>query len=164
MRNYVLGVIMTIEIYIDIAVAIIAGIALLVSYFSYKESKKMRLESGRAFLTIELLQTKEGLYALLSNIGNTCAYDMTISLSDCFTNGFKNLNIIRPGYSYRFLLLKGQDISAYPEEIKFELIYNDCYSPKHGIRKAFSFKIIDSLKFDISYNHDFDCYDITKSF
>lgn len=148
----------------DIIAVIIAGIALIISYLSYLESKKNRLEYGRAFLAMELLQTKTGLYAIISNIGNTYAYDMKVTSPSCFTNGFDNLETIRPGYTYRFLVMNGQDVSNYPEEVSFLVTYRDYYSSKHVTKKEFCFKLVDHLKFNVTYNQEFQCYDITKSF
>lgn len=149
---------------IDSIAVIIAGAALIISFFSYRENKKTRLEQGRAFLTMELLQTKEGLYAILSNIGNTYAYDMKVAMPPCFTNGFENLDILRPGYTYRFLIMSGQDISSYPEKVKFSITYRDYYSSKHAEEKDFHFKLVNYLKFHVTYNQDFQCYDIAKLF
>lgn len=149
---------------IDVIAVMIAGAALLVSYLGYRESKKTRSEYGRAFLTMEFLQTKEGLYAILSNIGNTHAYDMKVTMTSYFTNGFENLHILRPEHTYRFLIMGGQDVSCYPEEVVFLITYRDYYSPKHDIKKEFHFRLVDCLKFHVTYNQDFQCYDITKSF
>lgn len=46
--------------YIDLAAVIVSVIALLVSYFSYKETKRARIELGQAFLSMELIQNSEG--------------------------------------------------------------------------------------------------------
>ena len=150
--------------YIDLAAAIVSVIALIISYFSYKESKRTRVELGRVTLSMELIQTSEGLYVLLHNLGNTYAYDVTVSVTQDFVNGFENLTILQPCSNYRFLLLNNQNISAYPEKIVFTIKYHDYYSPKYFVTKEFQFKVINYLKYDIHYNKDFNCYDIKKSF
>lgn len=155
---------MNIKSYMELATVMVSVIALFISHLSLKESKKARIELGRAFLSMELIQTPEGLYAMLRNIGNTYAYDTKVTVSADFVNGFENLSIIQPGCTYRFLLLNNQNISDYPEMITFTVSYHDYYSPKYYIEKVFKFKIIDYLKHDISYNKDFNCYDIKKSF
>ena len=81
--------------YIDLAAVIVSVIALLVSYFSYKETKRARIELGQAFLSMELIQNSEGVYALLHNLGNTYAYDVKVSVTKEFVNGFENLNILQ---------------------------------------------------------------------
>lgn len=164
MRTHVLGVVMNNHFYIEIGTLLISLLSLGVSIFSFKESKKARIELGQAFLSMELIQTSEGLYSILRNIGNTYAYDVKITVSKDFVNGFKNLSIIQPDSTYRFLLLNNQNISDYPEVIKFTIKYHDYYSPKNFIDKVFEFQIIDYLKYDVTYNKDFDCYDIKKSF
>lgn len=152
------------QFYTELATIIISVIALLISYFSFKESKRARIELGRAFLSMELIQTNDGLYVLLHNIGNTYAYDVKVTVSENFVNGFENLSIIQPSSTYRFLLLSNQNISDYPETITFIVKYHDYYSSKYFIEKIFEFKIIDYLKYDMSYNKDINCYDIKKSF
>ena len=147
--------------YIDLAAVIVSVIALLVSYFSYKETKRARIELGQAFLSMELIQNSEGVYVLLHNLGNTYAYDVKVSVTKEFVNGFENLNILQPGSNYRFLLLNNQNISEYPEIITFTVMY---YSQRHFIKKEYKFKLVDYLKYDINYNRDFNCYDIKKSF
>ena len=164
MRNYVLGVIMNNHSYTEIISIMVSIIALFVSYFSFKESKKSRIELGQAFLSMNLFQTSEGLYVMLSNIGKTYAYDVKVISSENFVNGFENLTVIQPDSVYRFLLLHPQNISDYPETITFTIQYHDYYSPKRFIQKVFEFKIIDFLKYDVEYNKDFNCYDIRKSF
>lgn len=150
--------------YIDLAAVIVSVIALLVSYFSYKETKRARIELGQAFLSMELIQNSEGVYVLLHNLGNTYAYDVKVSVTTEFVNGFENLNILQPGSNYRFLLLNNQNISEYPEIITFTVMYHDYYSKRHFIKKEYKFKLVDYLKYDINYNKDFNCYDIKKSF
>lgn len=150
--------------YIDLAAVIVSVIALLVSYFSYKETKRARIELGQAFLSMELIQNSEGVYVLLHNLGNTYAYDVKVSVTKEFVNGFENLNILQPGSNYRFLLLNNQNISEYPEIITFTVMYHDYYSQRHFIKKEYKFKLVDYLKYDINYNRDLNCYDIKKSF
>lgn len=152
------------QFYIDLSAVIVSVIALLISYYSYKESKRARIELGRAFLSIELIQNSEGLYVLLHNLGNTYAYDVKISVTEEFVNGFENLTILQPGNSYRFLLLNTPKIFDYPEIIVFTVKYHDYYSPNRYITKEFKFNLVDCLKYDINYNKDFNCYDIKKSF
>ena len=150
--------------YIELAAVIIALFALIISYLSLRESRKARKELGQAFLSMQLVQTTEGLYVVLNNIGNTYAYDVKITNSENFVNGFENLSNIQPGFAYRCLLLNSSNISGYPEKIIFRVQYHDYYSPKHFIKKKFEFKIIDFLKYNTLYNKDFNCYDIQKSF
>lgn len=155
---------MDIQSYMEFGTLIISLIALIISYFSFKESKKARIELGRAFLSMDLIQTSDGLYSILCNVGNTYAYDVEVTVSDHFVNGFKNLSVVQPSRTYRFLLLNGQNISDYPEIITFTVKYHDYYSQKRSIKKVFKFKIIDYLKYDMRYSKDFDCYDIEKTF
>lgn len=168
MRNYVLGIIMSnqfnTELVINITSILVSTIALLVSYFSFKENKKARIEMGQAFLSMDIIQTSEGLYAMLRNIGKAYAYDVNVITSANFVNGFENLSTIQPDTVYRFLLLHPQNISDYPEIIKFTVQYHDYYSTTCLIEKNFEFKIIDFLKYDMEYNQNFNCYDIRKSF
>lgn len=152
------------QLYIDSAAVVVAVFALFISYFSLKESKRARRELGQAFLSMQLLQTTEGLYVTLNNIGNTYAYDVTVTTSENFVNGFEKLSIVQPNHTYRFLLLNNQNIYNYPEKIVFKVQYHDYYSPKIFIEKIFEFKIIDCLKYNINYNKDFNCYDINKAF
>ncbi len=152
------------QYYIEIISTMVSVVALLVSYFSFKESKKARIELGQAFLSMNLIQTQEGLYVLLRNIGKTYAYDVKVSSSENFVNGFENLTIIQPDSVYRFLLLHPQNLSDYPEQITFTIQYHDYYSPKNFINKIFKFKIIDYLKYDTEYNTELNCYDIKKTF
>ncbi len=168
MRNYVLGVIVNnqfnTELAINITSILVSAIALLVSYFSLKESKKARIEIGQAFLSMDLIQTSEGLYAMLRNIGKSCAYDVNVITSANFVNGFENLSTIQPNSVYRFLLLHPQNVSNYPEIITFTVQYHDYYSTECLVKKIFKFKIIDYLKYDMEYNKNYNCYDIKKSF
>lgn len=164
MRSHVLGVTMDNQFYIELLALIVSVIALFISYFNFKENEKSRIELGSAFLSMELIQTFEGLYVILRNIGNTYAYDVKVDVSADFVNGFENLSIIQPDSTYRFLLLSPQNIADYSEIITFTINYHDYYSPKQFIEKKFKFKVIDFLKYDISYNKDFNCYDIKKSF
>lgn len=152
------------QFYMDLATIIVSVVALLVSYFSLLESKKARIELGRAFLSMNLVQTSEGLYVMLHNIGNSYAYDVNVTVSKDFVNGFENLSTIQPGDVYRYLLLHPQNVSDYPEIIRITIQYHDYYSSIRLIEKNFEFKIIDFLKFDMKYNKDFNCYDIKKSF
>lgn len=119
---------------------------------------------GQAFLSMDLVQTSEGLYAMLRNIGRSCAYDVNVITSANFVNGFENLSTIQPDSVYRFLLLHPQNVSDYPEIITFTIQYHDYYSTKCLIKKIFEFKIIEFLKYDMEYNENFNCYDIRKSF
>ena len=119
---------------------------------------------GQAFLSMELIQNSEGVYVLLHNLGNTYAYDVKVSVTTEFVNGFENLNILQPGSNYRFLILNNQKISEYPEIITFTVMYHDYYSKRHFIKKEYKFKLVDYLKYDINYNRDLNCYDIKKSF
>lgn len=148
----------------EIVSILVSIIALLVSYFSLKESKKARIEMGQAFLSMDLVQTSEGLYAMLRNIGRSCAYDVNVITSANFVNGFENLSTIQPDSVYRFLLLHPQNVSDYPEIITFTIQYHDYYSTKCLIKKILEFKIIEFLKYDMEYNENFNCYDIRKSF
>lgn len=150
--------------YIELAAVIVSIIALFVSYFSYKETKRARIELGRAFLSMELIQNSEGLYVLLHNLGNTYAYDVKVSVNEDFVNGFENLKLLQPRSKYRFLLLSNQNISEYPEIIIFTVKYHDYYSQNYFVKKEYKFQLVDYLKYDISYNKDFNCYDIKKSF
>lgn len=143
---------------------LISIIALVVSYFSLKESKKARIESSQAFLSMDLIQTSEGLYAMLRNIGKSYAYDVNVFVSANFVNGFENLSTIQPDSVYRFMLLQPQNISNYPETVTFTVQYHDYYSPKRLVEKSFKFKIINFLKYNIKYNNNLNCYDIKKSF
>lgn len=152
------------QFYIELAAVIVSVIALLISFLSFKESKRARIELGQAYLSMELIHTSEGLYAMLRNIGNTYAYDVKVSASQDFLNGFENLSIIQPDHLYRFLLLNRQNVSLYPESVVFTIKYHDYYSQKHYIIKEFKFKIMDYLKYDVEYNKDFNCYNIKKSF
>lgn len=152
------------QFYIDFAVVIISIVALLVSYFSYKETKKARIELGQAYLSMELFQNSDGLYVLIHNVGNTYAYDVNVSVTEEFVNGFENLKILQPGSNYRFLLLNNQNISSYPEVITFKIKYHEYYSQRRYVKNEYKFKLIDYLKYEINYNKDFNCYDIKKSF
>lgn len=152
------------EAHLDFISISIAGVALIVSVLCYFENRKTRIEHGRAYLTVELMQTNTKLYLILSNIGNTFAYDMEIKMSEHFVNVFQNLKSIRPGCSYRYCLLDNNDIGTYPEVIEVVIKYHDYYTPKHIIKKRFSFKIIDYVKFDVVCNQEYSCYDISKSF
>lgn len=164
MRNHVLGVAMDIVTHIELATLIVSVIALFISYVSLKESEKARIESGRAFLSMELIQVSEKLYVILRNIGNTYAYDVEVIATADFVNCFESLSTIQPGSTYGFLLLNSQSVSHYPETITFKIKYHDCYAPKHFIQKEFTFNIIDYIKYDVTYNKEFDYYDIKKSF
>lgn len=159
-----MGVIVNNQFNTEIVSILVSIIALLVSYFSLKESKKARIEMGQAFLSMDLVQTSEGLYAMLRNIGRSCAYDVNVITSANFVNGFENLSTIQPDSVYRFLLLHPQNVSDYPEIITFTIQYHDYYSTKCLIKKIFEFKIIEFLKYDMEYNENFNCYDIRKSF
>ena len=140
--------------YIDMAVAVISVFALFVSYFSYKESRKARIEFGQSFLSINLIQISGELYAVLRNIGNTYAYDLEINVSDNFVNGFESLSILQPNTAYGFLLLNAHNVSQ----------YHYYYSQKKFIEKKFAFKLVDYLRYDMHYNTEFQYYDIKKSF
>lgn len=150
--------------YIDMAVAVISVFALFVSYFSYKESRKARIEFGQSFLSINLIQISGELYAVLRNIGNTYAYDLEINVSDNFVNGFESLSILQPNTAYGFLLLNAHNVSQYPEKVVFKIKYHDYYSQKKFIEKKFAFKLVDYLRYDMHYNTEFQYYDIKKSF
>lgn len=152
------------ELTTKIVSILISIIALFVSYFSLKESKKARIESSQAFLSMDIVQTSEGLYAVLRNIGKSCAYDVNVFVSANFVNGFENLSTIQPNSVYRFMLLQPQNVSNYPEIVTFTVQYHDYYSQKRLIEKSFKFKIINFLKYDIEYNNNLNCYDIKKSF
>lgn len=155
---------LNIELTTKIVSILISIIALFVSYFSLKESKKARIESSQAFLSMDLIQTSEGLYAMLRNIGKSCAYDVNIFVSANFVNGFENLSTIQPDKVYRFMLLHPQNVSDYPETVTFTVQYHDYYSQKHLVEKSFTFKIINFLKYNMEYNNNLNCYDIKKSF
>lgn len=150
--------------YLDIISILVAGVALIVSVLCYFENRKTRIEHGRAYLTAEIMQINSKLYLVLSNVGNTFAYDMEIKMSDAFVNVFENLKTIRPGCSYRYCLLDNNDISTYPDIIEIIIKYHDYYSPTFAIEKTYSFKLIEYLKFDVIYDQKYSCYDIKKSF
>lgn len=152
------------KVYLDFISISIAGVALIVSVLCYFENRKTRIEHGSAYLTVELMQINSKLYLILSNIGNTFAYDMQIKISAPFVNVFQNLKSIRPGCSYRYCLLDNNDISTYPEVIEIVIEYHDYYTPKRIIKKTFSFRLFDYLKFDVICNQEYSCYDISKSF
>lgn len=152
------------DISLDFISVIIAGMALIVSVLCFFENRKTRVEHGCAYLAMELMQIDSKLYLILSNIGNTFAYDMEVKMSDSFVNVFENLKIICPGCSYRYCLLNNNDISTYPDNIKIVIKYHDYYSPKCMIKREFSFNLIDYLKYDVVCSQTYSCYDITKSF
>lgn len=155
---------MDIDLVTRIISIFVSVIALFISVFSLRDSKKARKELGQAFLSMDLIQTADGLYAMLRNIGKSYAYDVNVLVSPNFVNGFENLSTIQPNNVYRFLLLHPLNISNYPDIVKFTIQYHDYYSPKCLIEKSFEFKIMDCLKFNMEYNKNFNCYDIKKFF
>lgn len=147
----------------DIFSVVIAGLALIVSVLSYIENRKTRIDYGKAHITVELMQINSKLYLVISNIGNTFAYDMQVVMPSPFVNVFQNLKTIRPGCSYRYCVLDNSDMSTYPDVLEIVINYHDRYS-KRLVKKVFSFTLRDFLKMDIAYNQEYSCYDISKSF
>lgn len=143
---------------------LIAAFALIVSIFAYIENRKSRIENGQAYILFELFQVESKVYIVISNIGNTFAYNVNINISEPFINVFDNLNTIRPNCSYRYCLLDKAEIASYPETVTISISYNDFYSSRHAIKKRYSFCLIDYLKFNIEYNQKDSCFDIKKSF
>ena len=160
MRNYVLGMIIDNKETIAIIISIFSFI---ISIFSLKESKMSRIESGRAFLSINLIQVSGKIYAILQNIGNTYAYDIEVKNTKNFVNGFEKLSILQPGDKYGFLLINSSELAQYPEIIIFDIKYHDYYSNQDFIKKHFEFDLSDYVKYNIRYNDEFDYYDIQKS-
>lgn len=152
------------DLNIKVSSELIAGIAMFISFFSYLESRKSRREQGQAFLFIDLMQVESRLYVVVKNIGNTFAYNVEITVSEPFVNRFSNLRLIQPGTLYRYDLLDSQEAGAYPTEVMFSINYLDRYSKRKVIRKTFRFKLVDYLKYDISYNNVFGVYDISKTY
>lgn len=143
---------------------IIAVFALLVSALGYWESRRIRIEQGRSYLSAEIFQIDSKIYVMLSNIGNTFAYNLQVNIPDSFVNPFQNLKVIRPKCSYRYHLLDRDEIASYPEIVTITITYNDYYSKKKTIKKEFEFHLEDYLKANIDYDPKFDCFDIKKSF
>ncbi len=140
----------------------IAAIALMISLFSYFEARRTRIECGRAYLIIELMQIDSKLYILLSNIGNTYAYDLEIIMDDKYINNFAHLDTIRPSCSYRYCLLNSSDVCVYPDTLNVTLKYRDCYNSLFKNKKLFVFNVIEYLKFDMVNNTEYACYDINN--
>lgn len=142
----------------------ISAIALLVSFLSFWESRKTRIQQGQAFLTIELIQNKNTIFVLMKNIGNTFAYNIKISVTEPYPNYFENLKSISPNTCYRYALINNLEIADYPEEIKFILEYNDIYSAIKTKKVYFGFNLINHLKYRVSYSRESGCYEIDKAF
>lgn len=142
----------------------IAGGALIISLLCYFENRRIRIEHGEAYLIAELMQIDSKLYIMISNIGNSFAHNLQISMSEPFVNVFENIKTIRPGCSYRYCLLDNNNISTYSEIIEIVIKYQDYYTSMNTKEKIFSYNLTDYLKFDIMYNQHLSCYDISKSF
>lgn len=84
MRDYVLGIIVNNTGLIPIIISIISAV---IAFSSWRESRMIRIESGRAFLSISLIQMSGKIYAILQNIGTTYAYDIEVKNTDNFVNG-----------------------------------------------------------------------------
>lgn len=148
----------------NLIVALTSILALIISILCYYDNRKARIEQGRAYISVELMRNNSKLYLVLSNIGNTYAYDMEISISKPFVNLFQDLKTIRPECVYRYCLLDNVKMSDYPTSIEVMVSYHDSYSSKIAKKKKFTFNLLDCSKYDIIYNQDFSCYDISKSF
>lgn len=146
---------------------ILVGCSLIVSIvsaiFSAILSWKVSKKSGQTLLNIELMLTSEGLYAVLSNVGNAYAYDVKINVSENFVNGFEYLTLIQPHYTYRYLLLSDTNqLSLYPEKVCFSIQYKDSYTRKQAKTYQNDFCLLDHLKYKMSYNQMFNSYDLSK--
>ena len=161
MRDYVLGIIVNNTGLIPIIISIISAV---IAFSSWRESRMIRIESGRAFLSISLIQMSGKIYAILQNIGTTYAYDIEVKNTDNFVNGFEKISILQPGDKYGFLLIISSELSQYPEIVSFNVKYHDYYSKKHFIKKIFDFNLSDYVKYNIQYNDEFLYYDIKKNF
>ncbi len=142
----------------------IAFLAFFISVLGYFESRKIRIEQGRAYISAELVQIDSKIYLMLSNIGNTFAYNLQVNIPDAFVNPFQNLKVIRPKCSYRYHLLDRDEMASYPEIVTITISYNDYYATKKAIKRKLEFHLTDYIKADIDYDAKFDCYDIRKSF
>ena len=140
----------------------IAAVALLVSLLAYCLNRKLRKEQGQALLFVDLMQIDAKIYAVITNIGKTFAYDVTITVSAPFANRFSNLKLIQPGVTYRYLLLDSTDTADYPESLTFKILYHDYYSKRKLACQSNHFKLLDYLKYDVSYHRDYDVYEINK--
>lgn len=142
----------------------IAGLAMVISFFSYCESRKLRKEQGQAFLFADIMQMDSTLYVIVCNIGETFAYDVRITVEEPFVNRFSNLRLLQPGISYRYSLLNSHDFSEYPAELKLTISYHDRYARWKTVKKGFQFNLVDYLKYDVSFDNMHDIYDISKSY
>lgn len=143
---------------------IISSIAMIISFFTYRLNVKLRKEHGQAFIFIDIVQIESKLYVSVNNAGNTFAHDVKITASEPFVNRFSNLRLIQPNTVYRYPLLESQNTSDYPAEVTFSISYLDRYSKKRATQKVYSFKLLDYLKYDVSYNSEVGAYDISKTY
>ena len=143
---------------------IISACALFISYKSWRENRKNRIEVGRAFISMSLMQIDGKLFVMLQNIGKTYAYDVKITTSIDFVNGFETLSVIQPGIAYGYLLMDTVNVSQYPDKIQFDVKYHDYYSSKKYVNKNFALNILDTIKYDMYFNKTFNYYEIKKTF
>lgn len=150
--------------YIDVVSACIAAAAMVISFFTLWENKKLRQEQGQARIFVEVMQMDLVLYLVLHNIGGTYANDVNITVSEPFVNRFSNLSIIPPGTTYRYSLLDAHDINLYPAELHVTVSYHDRYRLKKTEKKSFKFKLVNYMQYDLAFNEKLKVYEIHKTY
>lgn len=150
--------------YIDIVSVCIAAAAMVISFFTLWENKKLRQEQGQARIFVEVMQMNFVLYLVIHNIGGTYANNVNITVSEPFVNRFSSLSIIPPGATYRYSLLDAHDINLYPAELHVAVSYHDRYRLKKAKKKSFKFKLINCMQYDLSFNEELKVYEISKTY
>ena len=153
---------MGIEIKIDIISIIVSILALIIAYFSFKESRITHIENGRASFTVELMKINSSIYVDLHNIGKNHAYNFNFTINDPFPNSFVNIHTIKANSHYRYELINTKEISQYPAEVLINISYNDIYSQIEQRNYSFELSLLDCSKYNVYYNKELDCYDINK--
>lgn len=150
--------------YIDIISVCVTALAMIITFFTLLENRKLRLEQGQADIFVEVMQINFTLYLVIHNIGETYANKVEIIVSEEFVNRFSNLTVIPPRATYRYSLLEVNNIDQYPPELYVEVSYCDRYTLKKAKKKIFVFNLIDYIHYDISYNSELKIYDINKTY
>lgn len=149
--------------FIDITNTVVYILALAISVGTLVYAVLSYRSVNRAYLNVEIYCMDKEVYAVVRNIGNLDAYNVSVTFKGMDnSHPFECISMINRGVSYRTVLMSQLSIrNIQNDEIYCYIEYNDLYRKKRFHVQDFHFSLTDKTFKSIEYNKELDTFDIS---
>lgn len=149
--------------FVDMTNTVVYILALVVSVGTLIYAVLSYKSVNRAYINVEIYCMGKEVYAVIRNIGNLDAYNVSVTFKGMDNaHPFECISMINRGVSYRSVLMSRSSIrNIQNDKIHCCIEYNDLYKKKRCHTQDFHFSLTDRTFKSLEYNKELDTFDIS---